>query len=171
MIGYWLVPAEPQKSQLIATITELAGQYDAPVFEPHVTLCSSDSGEQSARVLLEEIARQHSPLELAVRGIGHSDKFTKTLFVEFEITLAAQQLSDAIWNASQLKNEHQFDPHLSLIYAYLLPQTKSAEAGGIHLPFARVMFDAIAAINFPQTIRSRRDVEAWRAIARARLSG
>jgi 2'-5' RNA ligase len=171
MIGYWLIPAVDQNKQLAALIHTLACKYDAAVFEPHVTVYSSDDSEEDARRVLHQIAAQHHPLELRVSGIAHSEKFTKTLFVQFAANREAQRLSDAVRESSQSGHDYQFDPHLSLLYAHISAETKAAEAEAIHLPFERVTFDSIAAICFPRPIESRADVEAWQTIATAKLRG
>lgn len=171
MIGYWLIPAEPQKSHLAALIAELATKYDAPMFEPHVTLYSGDADEQSARELVHEIAQHHRRIELAIRAVEHSEKLTKTLFVQFENRPEAQQLSDAFRAAAGSAKGYEFDPHLSLMYADVRSETKSAEAYRVQLPFERVAFDSVAAIHFPRPIKSRADVAGWRTIATAQLHG
>ena len=171
MVGYWLIPADEQKAQFAAIIGELAQRHDAPVFEPHVTLFSSDDSEEHARRILDHVASRYQPLELRVTGIAHSEKFTKTLFVHFANNRDAQRLSDAIQESSQSAGDYEFDPHLSLLYAHISADAKAAEARSCDLPFDRVVFDSIAAIHFPRHIESRADVEPWRTIATAKLRG
>jgi 2'-5' RNA ligase len=171
MIGYWLIPVDEQRAQLAAIIREIAHKYEATAFDPHVTLYSTDDSEEHARRVLDQIAAQHQAFELRVSGIGHSEKFTKTLFVQFANNAEAQRLSAAIQNSSQSGSNYEFDPHLSLLYAHISPGINAAEAEAVHLPFDRVSFDSVAAINFPQQIKSRADVEAWQTIATAKLAG
>jgi hypothetical protein len=83
MIGYWLLPADSQRAWFRAAIERLAKKYDAPVFEPHVTLYSGDDEEESARALVDHVATRNAPLELSVAGVEHSERLTKTLFVQF----------------------------------------------------------------------------------------
>ena len=113
---------------------------------------------------------QHPPIELSVGGIEHSEKFAKTLFVQFANARDAQQLSDAFVAASPSQKNYEFNAHLSLLYAHLPAETKAAEARNIRAPFERVLFDSIAAIRFPRPIESRADVESWRTIATAKLA-
>ena len=40
VIAYWLIPSEPAHSFFQRIINDLARRYDAPVFEPHVTIMS-----------------------------------------------------------------------------------------------------------------------------------
>ena len=169
MISYWLIPADRQREQLATLIGQITHRYDAPAFEPHLTLYSSDDSEEHARRVLDHIAAQHRAVELRISGITHSEKFTKTLFVQFANNAEAQQLRDAIGELSQSGRDHHFDPHLSLLYARISAEAKAAEACGLRLPFERVVFDSIAAVRFPRPIESRADVEAWRKIATAKL--
>ena len=170
MIAYWLLPAESPRSWFVATIAQLARKYDGPLFEPHVTLYSTDENDEAARTLLERIAALHAPIELSVGGIEHSERFTKTFFVQFANARDAQQLSDAFVAASPSQKNYEFNPHLSLLYAHLPAETKAAEARNIRAPFERALFDSIAAIRFPRPIESRADVELWRTIATAKLA-
>jgi 2'-5' RNA ligase len=170
MIGYWLIPAENEKRQLAALIRDLAQRYDAPVFEPHVTLYTRDDSEEDARRLLARMSAERA-VELSVGGIAYSDKFTKTLFVQFEKNADAQRLSDGFGESSHSARQYDFDPHLSLLYADISDATKAREARATRLPLQRVVFDSLAAIDFPRPIKSRADVEAWRTIATAKLTG
>jgi 2'-5' RNA ligase len=169
MIGYWLIPADEQKKHLASLIGDLARKYNAPVFAPHVTVFSSADSEEHARDLVERVAARHGAVELSVSGIAHSEKFTKTVFLEFNDDAAAQKLSDAVRESSHSARDYEFDPHLSLLYADLPQREKSAAAEGVRLAFDHVVFDSLAAIQFSQPIKSRADVEAWRTIATAIL--
>lgn len=171
MIGFWLLPAEPARSWLAAQIEQLAQKYGAPVFEPHVTLYSGDDEEESARARIHRVAAQNTPLVLSVAGVDHSEEFTKTLFVQFAKSSAAQQLSDAIRAASKSQRDYELDPHLSLLYADIAEETKADEAQRISVPFERIRFNAISAMFFPNAIKTRADVEAWRTVAKAKLTG
>jgi 2'-5' RNA ligase len=171
MIGYWLLPADAQRTWCRATIEQLAQKYDAPVFEPHVTLYSGDDEEEAARALVDRVATRNTPVELSVERIEHSEKFTKTLFVQFAKSSVAQQLSDAIRTASRSQRDYEVNPHLSLVYAHISEEIKAAEAERIRVPFDRIRFDAISAMSFPKAIKTRADVEGWRLLAKAKLSG
>lgn len=42
-VAFWLVPARQEASFLAQIIQALATQYEAPLFEPHVTIFSTDA--------------------------------------------------------------------------------------------------------------------------------
>jgi 2'-5' RNA ligase len=168
MIGYWLLPAERERRALFETIRALAARYDAPIFEPHVTLFACDQTEEDARLLVQQIAPRYSTLKLTISGIEYSNEFTKTLFVQFAPNESAAQLSEAV-AAEAGGGDYTFNPHLSLLYATVGEQLKAKEAARVELPFAEFSCDKIAAIVFRTPINSRSDVEAWRTIATAPL--
>src|SRR3954468_8125600 len=78
--SYWLLPAKAEAELFRRLIRILADEFDAAVFQPHLTLCTGSS-ETSPAGLLRQLKAK--PLRLRVRGIAHSSKFTKTLFVRF----------------------------------------------------------------------------------------
>ena len=116
ILAYWLLPAEATRDFFASTIAELAARFDAPVFEPHVTIYAARSGyEDPAEVLSSALARCE-PFRLSVRDIQCSDEFTKTVFVRFEASAQLSRLSRALQQASTSHDEYQLNPHLSLIY-------------------------------------------------------
>ena len=114
-IAYWLIPAEPARSFFEKKIVDLARRYNAPVFEPHMTLYVG-----SARVEAEEvIAKAVSGCRFAqakVLKVCESDEFIETLFVQFAPDRKLQQLYEMIRDAAQDSSDYQLNPHLSLLY-------------------------------------------------------
>jgi len=160
---FWLIPAKPQRELFSKIIRILAVEFDAPRFEPHLTLCRAPE-EQPAKFLRKIRA---SPIRLRICGIAYSDKFTKTLFISFENKARLEKLvRDLGGRAKSLR-----DPHLSLIYRRLPTAIKRELAATIKLPFRDVLFDVIKAVNCVSPIDTRQDVESWRSVATKRLSG
>ena len=120
----WLIPAEPGRSFFRSLINDLAQRFDAPVFEPHVTLyVTAAANEQAARVLETAIV-DSKPLRLFVGSVDFSDEFTKTLFVLFQPDAALKTLSEKLRSGSGLQREYELNPHLSLIYKKMPIETK-----------------------------------------------
>ena len=169
ILAYWLIPAEPARSELSAVIGELAARFDAPVFEPHLTLYGTGlDGENPAWVL----ARVKTPASyrLAIRGLDYSDIFTKTLFIQFEPADELSRLSDDLRRAATSPLDYELNPHLSLIYKTMETETKRQLAATLSLGFSEVTFDSLKAVITPETITSRHEVEAWRVVAERRLT-
>ena len=116
----WLVPGADTtaRRQLQATIAELAAEHeDAPVFEPHVTVCGGIDGK---RTTLEETARvmaaRTDPLEVAFEGVRWSTTRHQCVFLVVEPTLELVELHrsarEAVGGPSAA-----YHPHLSLVYS------------------------------------------------------
>ena len=169
-VAYWLMPAEPARSFFASVIADLATRFDAPIFEPHLTIYASEQRNDSPADVLSRALADCHPLRLSVRGIQYSDEFTKTLFVQFESSPALSRLCHALQQASALHAEYQLNPHLSLVYKKMALSAKVDVATSIRLPFTEVLFDSAEAIISPARVESREDVEAWRIAAVQRLT-
>jgi hypothetical protein len=168
--AYWLMPAEPARSFFASRIAELAARFDAPLFEPHVTIYASAQGDENADEVLTRALDGTRPIRLSVRDIQYSDEFTQTVFVRFEPNPALSHLCRALQEASALPDEYQLNPHLSLIYKRMALSAKIGVASSVRLPFGDVLFDSAKAIISPARVDSREEVEAWRVAAAQRLT-
>src|SRR5437764_13711938 len=101
VIAYWLIPAEPAHSYFQGAIEDLARRYDAPLFEPHVTIHVGAHYPDAAEKALSRIARERQPIHLKAVRIGHSDEFIKTLFVQFAPNRKLRHLNAIIRTAPQ----------------------------------------------------------------------
>jgi hypothetical protein len=163
-ISYWLIPIEADKKRLQRIINKLASRFDAPVFEPHVTLYSGeiDHSEDAADVL-EGIAGEF-PLMLQLRGMEHSDQFTKTLFMEFASNPALDQISDDLKSFSKARDDYALKPHLSLLYAAASREIREALTREIVVPQV-VRFNSLKAVATGDRTQTKSDVESWRSLA------
>ena len=165
IVTYWLIPAEPARSFFRTLINDLAQRFDAPVFEPHVTLYVTTAGDEQPARVLETVLGDPKPLRLFVAGIDFSDEFTKTLFVQFQPDAGLQNLSEKLRTASGSQREYELNPHLSLIYQKMPIETKRELVGTLKLPFRHVDFDSVHAVISPAKIEAREDVQSWRVVA------
>ena len=168
MVAFWLVPARAERDRLASLIAGLAARFDAPVFEPHVTLFGGKIAEEKAADVLQRCDFA-MPIELEIAGVEFSEKFTMTLFVQFRSSQRASELSAAIKTAAEIESDYEFNPHLSLLYKEMPEREKAAAALTIELPFDRVAFDGVKAIVTPAGIKTRAEVEAWRTIGERRV--
>jgi hypothetical protein len=165
-ISYWLIPAEPERSSFRKIISKLAQRFDAPQFEPHVTLCS---GPWSSVPLAVDDVITHSitgisNVELQSCGIGYAHEFTRTLFVKFHEGPTLTRLSNELKRRSPGCEEYVLDPHLSLLYAPVPEGVKARLAREIQIP-TYVGFGAVCAIESGGRTETREDVERWKTIA------
>ena len=165
IITYWLIPAEPARSHFASLINNLAAGFDAPIFEPHLTLYVTKAENEDPSELLNRLLGENEAYRLSIGGIDCSDEFTKTLFVQFEPDESLIDLSVNFRRASVCQNEYQLNPHLSLIYKTMARETQNEIARSISLPFTEVRFDSAKAVISPAAITAREHVEAWRVVA------
>jgi hypothetical protein len=171
VIAYWLIPSEPAHSFFRRIINDLAGQYDAPVFEPHVTIHVGADRADAARNALGHVARKCKLIGLTPLGTDQSDEFIKTLFVQLAMSAELRNTNDIIRAAANDSLQYELDPHLSLLYKNLAAIARRELAGSISIPFSEVTFDAIKAVRCISPTQSRADVEAWHVVATAFFSG
>jgi 2'-5' RNA ligase len=169
VIAYWLIPAEPARSFFQGVINDLGRQYDAPLFEPHVTVHVGSNRADAAESALSEAARVCKPIKLKALEIGHSSEFIETLFVQFALNTELRQFSETIRNTAQDSSRYELKPHLSLLYKKMPAIARRELADSIKVPFSEVIFDALKAVRCISPTQSQADVEAWRVVAATEL--
>ena len=171
ILTYWLIPAEPARSHFASIIGDLSARFDAPVFEPHLTIYATTMGEDEGAAVLKQVVADCRAYTLRLSGVGHSDEYTKTVFAQFHASEALSRLSGNFREASSIKDEYQLNPHVSLIYKTMPAERKVEIASSVRLPFEEVRFDSAWAVISPADIQSREDVEAWQVVATQKLTG
>jgi 2'-5' RNA ligase len=164
------MPAEPARKFFQGLIEELAWQYDAPLFEPHVTVHVGEDHADAAEKALSRASRECQRIDLKPLCIDHFEEFIKTLFVQFAPDKKLQRLNAIIRAAVQDPVRYQLDPHLSLLYKNIPVAARCALADSIKVPFSEITFDALKAVRCISPTQSRADVEAWQVMATRELS-
>jgi 2'-5' RNA ligase len=170
VIAYWLIPAEPAHSFFQEAINDLARRYDAPFFEPHVTIHVGANHIDAAEHALSKAARECQSITVKALGIGHSDEFIKTLFVQFALNAKLQQLNAIVRSAAEDSSDYKLDPHLSLLYKRISPVVRSELADSINVPFSEVTFNALQAVRCISPTQNRADVEEWQVVATEKIT-
>jgi len=167
VVALWLVPAGPEKQLFSALIRILARELNAPLFEPHVTLFLSAMRPAEARRLLKQVCS--AQILLKVGAVSYSGRFTKTLFVRLRSGPRLKDLLKELSGKAGRRVPKLRDPHLSLCYKKLSLSAKRELASAIKLPFKKVRFDVIKAVNCVSPTKNAKEVRAWRAIATRNL--
>lgn len=166
-VVYWLLPAKPERELFRDFIRILGKQFRGPSFEPHLTLFFSRHDRKSVKKILQ--SNQARPIRLHARGVGFSEKFTKTLFARFRSSPALRDLVAELSRAAKSRATAPHDPHVSLLYKNIPRGVKKELAAAIKLPFRSAKFDSIAAVRLTLPVRREADVENWKIIARKSL--
>lgn len=160
-IVYWLLPAKPQRDLFCDVVRILRRAFDAPSFEPHLTLFVGRKDHESPKKILQQVRAR--PIRLNVRGVAYSPKFTQTLFVRFKSRPQLRKL------AANFGRKAPTDPHVSLLYKKIPQSAKKQLAAVIKLPFRSVVFDTIAAVSLKLPVRNGADVRKWKIVAKKSL--
>jgi Cyclic phosphodiesterase-like protein len=171
VIAYWLIPAEPAHTFFQGIINDLARRYDAPLFEPHVTIHVGANRADSAENALAKAACECKGVTLKALGIDHSDEFIKTLFVKLAFNAELRRLSEIVRRAAQDSPQYGLRPHLSLLYKKMPASARRELAASIKVPRPGITFDALQAIRCVSPTQNRAEVEAWRVLKTTPLSG
>jgi len=165
VIAYWLIPSEPARSYFQSLINHLARRYNAPQFEPHLTIHVGTNCADAVDVVLLKAARSCERITLQALEVSGSSEFIKTLFVQFAATTQLQQLNQSIRIAAQDSSDYELNPHLSLLYKRVSTRDRRLLTDSIEVPFPEVTFDSLKAVRCISPTQSRADVEAWHVIA------
>jgi hypothetical protein len=82
-----------------------------------------------------------------------------------------RKINGIIRDTANDSSQYELKPHLSLLYKNLAAAIRCELAASIDVPLSEVTFDAIKAVRCVSPAESGADVEAWRVIAAASLSG
>jgi Cyclic phosphodiesterase-like protein len=164
VIAYWLIPIEPARSFFQDVIDDFARRYNAPVFEPHMTIYVG-SGRVEAEEVIAKAASDCRLVQAKALKVCQSGEFIKTLFVQFALERKLRQLNEMIRDAAQDSSDYLLKPHLSLLYKTMSIPARRQLVHSIKVPFSEVSFESIKAVRCISPTRSRADVEAWRVVA------
>jgi 2'-5' RNA ligase len=170
VIAYWLIPTEPARSYFQNIVNDLAEQYAAPEFEPHVTVHVGVDCTETVDEVLSKGGRSSKKIALQVLNVSSSSEFIKTLFVRFTRSTPLQQLNQSIRAAAQDSSDYRLSPHLSLLYKRLSIRDQRLLTHSIEVPFSEVTFDSMKAVRCASPTQSRADVEGWRVVAEKPLN-
>ena len=140
-------------------------RFDAPVFEPHVTIHVGADRAELAKMALEQVARECTEISLIPEGIDQSEEFVKTLFVQFALNPELRQLNKMIRQSADDSLNYEVKPHLSLLYKTMEATVRQQLAASIIVSLPEITFDGIKAVRCVSPTHSRADVEAWGLIA------
>ncbi|RNC72713.1 MAG: hypothetical protein ED859_01770 [Desulfuromonadales bacterium] len=170
----FLVPAADDGRWAEGVISELASRYDAPSFEPHVTVYggpyAEDADLEPLRRVLTDVAAETGPITLHVAGLGVTEEYFRTLFVAFDEELCLRRLHEAVKGAVICDSGYELVPHLSLLYAEMPLAVKEMAARTVALDRREMRFDEVKIVA-PDPVTGWSDAKRWQTLFRVRLGG
>ncbi len=170
----FLVPVADDRRWAEGVIGELAARYDAPLFEPHVTVYGGSYTEESELAplcrTLSDGATETGPITLRVTGLGVTEEYFRTLFVAFEEEPRLRRLHELVKGAVANDSGYVFVPHLSLLYADMPLAAKEMAARTVSLDREEMHFDEVKIVA-PDPVTGWSDARRWQTLFRVRLDG
>lgn len=171
-VSFWAMPEEGPAAWFAARIAELGMTFEAPAFEPHVTVHGARVSLARAREVARMAALETAPVELEVDEVTAGPSLTKTVYVRFRPSPALTTLQERLVANLGKPSGYDLRPHLSLIYHDGLDSdVRERLAREIVVPWPRVRLTELAAIDLRGPVRDREDVRRWREVGRFRLGG
>ncbi|MBQ0707493.1 MULTISPECIES: 2'-5' RNA ligase family protein [unclassified Ochrobactrum] len=113
----WLRPALDDFRFLESIVTELAGRFASPLFEPHATLIPDM--KRSADELLQlvlSLAAGRKPLDVRIEDVTGTEAYFRSFYAALQKTPALIALKQDTLGISGEKDITTFLPHVSLAY-------------------------------------------------------
>jgi hypothetical protein len=103
-------------------------------------------------------------MELTPDRLCHTERYTKTLFVQFHEAAAVRQIFEVAAKGYSRQTNYILNPHLSLLYK-TLPQTERQElCETLDVPMGDYKFDRIRMIETELPIEDAGPVRRWRVV-------
>jgi hypothetical protein len=153
----WLLPSEEDTVLLGEIIRDLAAQFDAPLFRPHLTLYQGVEFEEDRLAeTLDSLASSLGPIDLKIRAIASSEVFYRCIFIDLIQQAMLIKISRAILLSLQHQEPYALEPHVSLLYKELSQEERTNGLSRFQFPGKTITFHAI------QVVRPARQSNGWR---------
>jgi 2'-5' RNA ligase len=157
----WLKPSGAVHELLARTIRELARNFDAPVFEPHVTLLGHLAGTEDAHIQrTQQLARRMKPIHIVLTEPAGGQDYFQCVFLRVSQTpdvMNANALARQIFDSEQ----ESYMPHLSLVYGRYPDARRSAIIGSV----PRAVLTSFEAVSLFLIRADSENPQHWHEIA------
>ena len=154
----FLLPPHKEEKDFRRVIADLATKYDAPIFDPHITLISDLHGAEEALFdTLKNAAADLHAIPVSLIALESRDIWHRCLFARAELTLELQRMQETIAKAFGKEPLPDFLPHISLLYGdYPLEQkpAMAMEAGTYPHTFVANRLALYRGIGWPNEWRN-----------------
>ncbi len=130
----WFVPPPPAQETLNKIVRALSQKYQAPVFEPHLTLLDDIPITETAAVKkTRQLAGKITPFTVELAEVSASTTYDHCVFVRVKATAALLQANMGAKKIFAAENT-PFTPHISLLYGNYPVDLRIKIAAAIKLP-------------------------------------
>lgn len=117
--GYslWLMPEGVVYTRFLEIINQLAEEFSAPVFEPHVTLLGGIEGvEEDILSKTQKLAFLLGPYKINFSKIDYEDFYFRALYLRAEKTEEVAEANQKAREIFDIGEQGDYMPHLSFMY-------------------------------------------------------
>lgn len=126
--GYsiWLMPTGEAYDKFASIIKQLAKQYSAPLFQPHITLLGEIIGSEEEIIeRTQQLASVQKSFRITLQALDYQDYYFRTLFVKAKLNKSLQTLHNRAKELFNMQDIPQYMPHLSLLYGNFSQSVKN----------------------------------------------
>lgn len=132
----WLMPSGKINDELSKMISDLALQFAAPVFPPHVTLIGNLNGRETELCSqTQNLAACIESFAVRLTTVDTLDEYFRCLFLRAEATFALLEANRQARIVFHREQDPAFLPHLSLMYGNFDSQVKAKIVASIGREF------------------------------------
>tara|TARA_B110001454_G_C12601542_1_gene384678 strand:+ start:334 stop:828 length:495 start_codon:yes stop_codon:yes gene_type:complete len=125
MYAIWLTFSKNDRKYLKNIINNIAKKYNAPKFEPHITVYGLIDLEINViKKIINKISDNHNVFVTKKIKIQQSNDLWKTIYIELEYGKELKLIYKNLKESFKDPIKYQFNPHLSLIYKILPTKEK-----------------------------------------------
>ena len=153
--GYWIWGQFDEKAtDLITSLYQVINnQLNGPNFDIHLTISGPfNYDEEKQKEIFELISTKFSEIDLKLKGIGKTDEFFRSLFVDVAQNENLDNLKDYIDNNFNI-NSFEYCPHISLYYGIEDDVIKKNIIRKLNAPKSAIM-DKISIVKVDEEIKS-----------------
>lgn len=119
-LSVWLMPAASDAERLAELIARCSRAFGAPMFPPHITLCSEPAETSASR---GDLALE-LPLSLTLASVDYGTDYFHACYLKLRDDTSVLALQARCAAALHGRVKEQYPPHLSLAYGDLTPQQR-----------------------------------------------
>jgi len=120
MHAIWLTFSKSDREYLKNIIDKISEKYQAPKFEPHITIYGLIDSEISLiETIAKEITLNQNSFLVKKSEILQSDELWKTVFIELKTSQQLESIHKEFKKYFEKISKYEFNPHISLIYKIL----------------------------------------------------
>lgn len=161
-VSLWLVPQPEDAAYLQGIIDQLAEKYQAPRFNPHVTLAGRLQVSEQYQSSLSDLAAATPILQMHNHGLDHSAALFRTVYIRTSLGDSLVALRNQVYKLWPENTVKPFMPHISLIYKELTSSERQLIIQALKLK-EMFIFDTLAVVR-PQQPGAWTAVETWQTL-------